>query len=235
MHAELGISVVTSDSDLPANLTGMSLDEELLGDLWQSERTVYGWLRPLLRGVGDISTRDPVSSEDGPALLVGDLHLSEFEEELSSQWPSALGGNERAFRVLSAFRRLMQNAARGSDAGLILLDLGPNLGAINRASLISADYVVIPMSPDLFSLQGPRNLGGTLPVDEDPNRPALLEHYRSLMPLAQEARKPIFHLEPADGAIGSHAVAAHNVYRDLEQLAVAIAERTALHLPSAIR
>jgi hypothetical protein len=72
-------------------------------------------------------------------------------------------------------------------------------------------------------------------VDEDPNRPALLEHYRSLMPLAQEARKPIFHLEPADGAIGSHAVAAHNVYRDLEQLAVAIAERTSLHLPSAIR
>jgi len=39
------------------------------------------------------------------------------------------------------------------------VDLGPNLGSINRAALIAADYVVIPWPPDLFSLQGLRNLG----------------------------------------------------------------------------
>ena len=306
MYADMGINVVASDLDPQANLTAMFLEEERLEHLWESERTVYGWLRPLLRGVGDISDPDPERIEDGPSLLVGDLRLSEFEEELSSQWPNALSGNERAFRVLSAFWRLMQKAAQLCEASLVLMDLGPNLGAINRASLISADYVVIPLSPDLFSLQGLRNLGPTfrrwrrdwkdrldrkpgvqleLPegrmepigyvvmqhgvrldrpvkayekwiaripeeysrqvieqsppdhvtVDNDANRLALLKHYRSLMPLAQEARKPIFHLKPADGAIGSHAVAAANVHRDFKQLALAIAERTAIPLPSGIR
>ena len=37
---------------------------------------------------------------------------------------------------------------------------------------------------------------------------AQLKHYRSLMPLAQEARKPMFLLTPADGALGGHFQAA---------------------------
>src|SRR5580658_7210968 len=53
----------------------------------------------------------------------------------------------------------MQRAAEQAESEMILLDLGPNLGSINRAALIAADYVVVPLSPDLFSLQGLRNLG----------------------------------------------------------------------------
>ena len=45
---------------------------------------------------------------------------------------------------------------------LILLDVGPNLGAINRSALIAADFVAVPLGADLFSLQGLRNLGPTL-------------------------------------------------------------------------
>ncbi len=40
-----------------------------------------------------------------------------------------------------------------SQLGLILIDIGPNLGAINRSVLIATDYVVIPLGADLFSLQ----------------------------------------------------------------------------------
>jgi chromosome partitioning protein len=29
-------------------------------------------------------------------------------------------------------------------------------------------------------------------------------HYQSLMPLAQDARKPMFHLKSADGALSAH-------------------------------
>ncbi len=56
------------------------------------------------------------------------------------------------------------------------------------------------------------------PVDpqNDPYCPALLKRYGGLMPLAQEARKPIFHLKPADGAIGAHALAAQHVYRQFK-------------------
>ena len=43
---------------------------------------------------------------------------------------------------------------------LPLLDLGPNLGAINRAALLAADCLaVVPSAADRFSLQGLRTLG----------------------------------------------------------------------------
>jgi cellulose biosynthesis protein BcsQ len=158
-----------------------------------------------------------------------------------------------------------------ASAEVILVDLGPNLGAINRSALIACDFVAIPLGPDLFSLQGLQNLGPTLrrwrqqweerltknptpdlalppgvikpmgylvlrhsvrldrpvkayerwisripgtyrdavleepegelvSVETGPNCIARLKDYRSLVPLAQEARKPMFFLKPADGA-----------------------------------
>ncbi|WP_341581293.1 AAA family ATPase [Marinobacter metalliresistant] len=44
----------------------------------------------------------------------------------------------------------------------MLIDVGPNLGAINRSALIASEQVVLPLAPDLFSLQGLKNLGPTL-------------------------------------------------------------------------
>ena len=54
---------------------------------------------------------------------------------------------------------------------------------------------------------------------------ATLKHFRSLMPLAQEARKPMFALRPADGAIGGHANAVQDCYRDVRALVREIAQR----------
>lgn len=304
MYADLGYGVLAADLDPQANLTSAFLDEDRLIQLWiddQDEHTIYDFLHPLIRGVGDIS--DPVVErvDDMLGLLVGDLDLSKFEDQLSEVWPKCMDGDERAFRVMSAFWRIIVRAAEQEQADLVLMDLGPNLGAINRAALISVDYVVIPLAPDLFSLQGLRNLGPTLrdwrkrwydrlkrnpaedlplpqgriepagyillqhsvrldrPVkayerwisripdvyreevlDEstndspsvynDPHCLALIKHYRSLMPMAQEVRKPIFHLKPADGAIGAHYNAVQEVYKDFRQLAQELAERIDLNI-----
>ncbi|MBL4620278.1 MAG: hypothetical protein JKX88_09310, partial [Marinicaulis sp.] len=43
-----------------------------------------------------------------------------------------------------------------------LVDLGPNLGALNRAVLASSNYFITPVAPDLFSIQGTENLGDKL-------------------------------------------------------------------------
>jgi chromosome partitioning protein len=43
-----------------------------------------------------------------------------------------------------------------------LIDLGPNLGAINRTVLSGTDLVVIPIAPDPFSIRGTENLGSKL-------------------------------------------------------------------------
>jgi hypothetical protein len=51
------------------------------------------------------------------------------------------------------------------------------------------------------------------------------KHYRSLMPLAMEVRKPMFSLTSADGAIGAHQRNVQQCWLDFEMLARSIADR----------
>jgi cellulose biosynthesis protein BcsQ len=183
-------------------------------------------------------------------------------------------------------------SAEDADAQVVLLDVGPNLGAINRAALVASDYVLFPLAPDLFSVQGLQNLGPRLrtwrtewterrarnpapdlmlpmgkmkplgyvltghggragrpvkayrrwmeripavyrdyvlgsgeaapAVDKDPYCLAQLKNYRSLIPMAQEARKPVFLLKPADGAFGGHQQAVAAARQDFSALAKAV-------------
>ena len=98
----------------------------------------------------------------GLGVVAGDLGLSRFEDQLSSAWPQCLDEREPAFRTTTAFYRAIKHARDAVDDRWAFVDVGPNLGAINRAALIGCDYVVIPLAPDLFSIQGLRNLGPTL-------------------------------------------------------------------------
>ena len=306
MLHDLDYQVLACDLDPQANLTSMFIDEERLEVLWPDRgvrKTIYNSLQPLLDGTGDIKqphletiTQTLLMSE--LSLIVGDLMLASAEDELSSQWPACLDRQARAFRVISALWRILQMAADKQRSEIILVDVGPNLGALNRAALVATDYVIVPLGADLFSLQGLRNLGPTLqnwrnewkdrhdrnpisdlsipdgliqpigyvvqqhsvrlerpvkaydkwvnrmpgeyarnllgdnkgpyaktPTEDGKNALATVKHYRSLVPMAQEARKPIFHLTPADGAIGAHAAAAHGAYKDFKILAEKITER----------
>jgi chromosome partitioning protein len=66
---------------------------------------------------------------------------------------------------------------------------------------------------------------------DDPNVPdnalslGRLKDYRSLIAMAQDARKPMFKLRPGDGAIGGHQGAVSAAYDDFEKLAREIADR----------
>ena len=65
---------------------------------------------------------------------------------------------------------------------------------------------------------------GTRSTEQDPNCLGLLKHYRSLMPMAMEARKPIFKLKPSDGAIGAHTYSVSDCENDFRLLANTILE-----------
>ncbi len=298
MFAELGYRTVFADLDPQANLSSACMTEERLEAIWKlSPRpTIYGAIERLRRGVGDV---DPISPEpiSGSMVLVpGDLQLSELEDDLSQQWPKCLERDERAFRVTTALYRVVASVGHRAGADIAVLDVGPNFGAINRAALIAADYVIVPVAPDLFSMQGLENVGPRLAtwreqwndrrarapkldfelprgemkslgyivsrhsvlaggaakafqrwIDrmpevyrqsfEEPAAPrdldvasdefclAQLKDYRSLMPMAQEAKKPMFLLRPADGAIGGHQGAVRQAYGDFRQLAQRILKR----------
>jgi len=301
MFSELGYTVVAVDLDAQANLTAAFLDEDELESIWEGEKekktsTIYQAIKPLT-AVGDIIKPCIRKITQGLYLITGDVALASFEDLLSDAWPRSLGDPNlyRYFRILTAFWQVAQMTAKDVSADIILVDVGPNLGAINRSALIGSDYVAIPLGADLFSLQGLKNLGPTLrswregwekrvnnwqsPQFEIPkgrmkplgyilqqhsvrlSRPvkaydkwvnrmpavyhevvlhdstaaampsqdreclATLKHYRSLIPMGQEARKPIFHLTSADGAIGSHAQAVQEAYNDFKQLAEKLLER----------
>jgi chromosome partitioning protein len=305
MFADRGKRVLAVDLDPQANLSAFFIDEDKLALLWPEEdslnNTIFTAVHPLLRGVGDVSNPYLEPIQERLALIPGDMQLSRFENDLSVNWSECLDRKERGFRVMSAFWRVIQAGAREHQADIALVDLGPNLGAINRAALISADYVVIPLGPDLFSLKGLRNLGPTLRqwrtewkerfsrnpdrdlivppgemqpigyimlqhsvrldrpaiaygkwiakipayyrkyvldqpvgsplrVENDEHCFAMLKHYRSLMPMAQESRKPMFFLKPSDGAIGAHANAIPEVYADFQLLARKIGKRAGVIL-----
>ena len=302
-YADMGLRVLVADFDPQANLTSMFLDEARLEELWpdgEHADTVLGAVNPIIRGLGDVANPHVESVTERLGLLVGDLGLSGFEDKLSQEWPRCADGREDAFRVTTAFHRMLSRPHEG-EFDLVLIDVGPNLGAINRAALLSAEYVVVPLAPDLFSLQGLRNLGptlrkwrqqwtsrlqnapeglvvptgsmnpagyvvlqhgvrldrpvrayakwihripneyrksvlngppdGSVVVADDPHCLAQLKHYRSLVPMALEARKPIFHLKPADGALGSHFAAAQKCGDDFRDLASAIATACGIDLP----
>ena len=92
----------------------------------------------------------------------GDLRLSNFEDLLGDTWSPARGGSEPALRAQSAIHRYIEFAKERIAADLVLIDLGPNLGALNRAALATSDYFITPVAPDLFSIQGTENLGNKL-------------------------------------------------------------------------
>jgi len=166
MYASLRKRIVIIDLDPQANLTAAFLDEDKIEAIWNQQgsgSTIYQCVKPLT-GVGDIAEPILQNIATDLYLLPGDVNLSGYEDALSAEWPNSMGDNNlyRPMRILSSFWQVMQMAAQKVQADIILVDIGPNLGAINRSVLVSTDYVIIPLGADLFSLQGLKNLGPTL-------------------------------------------------------------------------
>ena len=62
----------------------------------------------------------------------------------------------------------------------------------------------------------------------DQNCLGTIKHYRSLIPMAQEVRKPIFALTYADGAIGGHSSADREAYKNFRRLAMLVCDKIGL-------
>lgn len=301
--------VLVVDLDPQANLTSLFLDDDRLEELWpegEHTETVMGAISPMLEGTGDVGAPhlEAIEDSDGRiALVAGDLGLGTFEAKLAESWPRILDRQVDALRVTTALYRLTRRAAAEHEADVVFVDVGPNLGSLNRAALLAVGHVLVPLVPDLFSMQGLRNLGPTLrdwraewatrverfpnprvPLPQAPMLPAgyivqqlslrrgtssprayarwsaripseyarhvlgealddptartpdpaclaRLKHYRSLMLMAMEARKPIFALRSADGALGAHLAAVRDCEADFVRLVRQIEARVPEEAP----
>lgn len=178
MLADMGYKALAGDLDPQANLTAAMLSEERREAIWGDDGAAAGsggtifecvkglreggdWQPPAIQRVGGQFDR----FGGGIGLIPGDLALAEFEDTLAAAWRKATGTGaaaRRALRILAAFATAMQAGARQMGAAIILVDVGPNLGAINRSALIASDYVIVPLGSDLLALQGLRKLGPAL-------------------------------------------------------------------------
>ncbi len=166
MFARLEKQVVIFDLDPQSNLTATFLNEDEIESACNQQdqgSTIYNCVSPLA-GVGDIVRPVLRNITDNLYLLPGDMRLSDYESVLSEAWPASMDDSRlyQPMRILSSFWQVIQMAANQIEAEIVLIDIGPNLGAINRSVLISTDYAVIPMGTDIFSLQGLKNLGTAL-------------------------------------------------------------------------
>jgi len=297
MYRDLGLEVVVADLDPQAKLTAAFLEEDNLEDRWLVANTVSRSEAHLVEEIGEMMR--PQEIEEQLTLLTGNMSLLAFEDELSKVWH--LPANEHTYEVLSAFWQYLQQAATIQNANIVLMDLGSNLGAINRAALIAADYVIVPLIPDLLSVLSLKHLGralqqwreqwkrrrehnaavklplghmsalgyvifqqpiklylgansyskwmmeiprvyhevilndffeeNTFSLKDDPHCLQVFKTYYSLKSMAIEVRKPIFHLKPADGALGAYGDLVPTAYREYQQLAKNIAKRAGIVLP----
>jgi cellulose biosynthesis protein BcsQ len=163
MLSELGIKTIAIDLDPQSNLTSMFLTDDRLEAIYENESpiTVLDAIMPIVNGDKAIPAHIE-KINDNLGLVIGNLALSTFEDTLSDAWLKCLNSEVYSFRITSIFKTIIDEVSRRFNAEIVLIDVGPNLGAINRAVTISSDYILMPVASDLFSLQGIKNLGTTL-------------------------------------------------------------------------
>lgn len=297
---DLGERVLLVDLDPQSALTATCVSEQRMEELWPDQdehpETILGSIQHLFRGIPRVSRPHVEDLREGLALVPGDLRLSMFEDLLSSAWAGGPRTDSSASFVFSAFQAAMNSAAEHHAADVVLIDVGPNLGAITRSALLAADFVITPLAPDLYSVESLHDLGETFdrwregpeywrrenkntdkslyagrvrplgyvvahgivrlqspvrsyakwlarlpeayhhgllgevapsitPTTEDPWCLGVMRNYQSLMLLARDAQKPMFHLKPGDGAIGAHMEAVLRCREDFDRLAKSILAR----------
>lgn len=192
MLASKGKRVLMVDADPQCNLTGVVLglnpewpdDEDEIAllddadteygetqaqveDFWTTnfERTLFGALKPafdseprLLQAVECLQ----VEGREGLFLLPGHLRLGEYEVSLGIA--QELAGSMPALRNLpGAIYFLLKQTAEALNADYVIIDMSPSLGAMNQNMVAVSDLLIVPTSPDFFSIMALQSLARVLP------------------------------------------------------------------------
>lgn len=162
--AKLGYKTAIIDLDPQCNLTRLALGEEYyLKNLFSSqEKTVYDMLRGVVEGGSDIDLSVkllPVQASRNLFLLKGDINLSAYEALLINAYGQAAAGQRIGYFQTSAIDRFLREKGLNEEFDIFVIDTSPSLGLLNQVILLGADYFVVPMMPDAFSVQGIENLG----------------------------------------------------------------------------
>lgn len=191
--AQKGNRVILVDADPQCNLTGVVLglnpewpedtdeaveeneatDQEYAStqqraaDFWEEnfDRTIFGALQPAFNSEPKLI--DPVEcvtvdGVDGLYLLPGHIRFGEYEVSLGIA--QELAGSISSMRNLpGAIYYLLTQTAEALNADYVLIDMSPSLGALNQNLVTISDLLIVPTSPDFFSIMALQSLSQVLP------------------------------------------------------------------------
>lgn len=155
--------VLFLDVDPQANSTQMMVPDELWLDYYGEEAskpTIMNYLEPIVEGDSGLQFIEEVYSSQSNRfnvdLIPGHPSLSIIEDIFSDAWNKSLGGDIGGFRRTNWLRQMKDHYFDKYD--LMVIDVGPSLGALNRSILLNTDYILTPMGSDIFSLIGISNI-----------------------------------------------------------------------------
>lgn len=156
--------VLLIDADPQCNSTTYLLDDEdFLNVYYESDFfTINDIVYPLkTRGAYIEKKKIEIIKSKGFGIdvIAGSPKLASSEDFLSGDWKDIKAGEIRGIRSNMLFFDLLQ---KNNEYDYVFFDMGPSLGAINRAILLACDYFITPMSSDLFSLLALENIGTSL-------------------------------------------------------------------------
>jgi chromosome partitioning protein len=161
-----GNKVCMVDLDPQTNLTMNTIGEARQDDLFNGAiKNIYDVLKGLESGTSDIDTSVKpyfIGGSDNFALIPGSLNLAQFEGNiLNTAMLETSRGAERGFRVVSAINRYLDSLSSAYDFDLFLIDTSPSLGVLNQTIILGSDFFVVPVNPNIYSVQGIENIGKT--------------------------------------------------------------------------
>lgn len=130
-----------------------------------ADANIYTALKPVF--MGEPKPLEPVEciqleGNSNLYLLPGSIELASYESELGVA-QSLLGAFGSQVNLPGAIYALLSRTAERHNIDVIIVDVSPSLGAINQNIVCISDYVIIPCSPDYFSVMALRSLAKILP------------------------------------------------------------------------
>ena len=164
----MGKRVLLVDTDSQCNLSLYALGKEKFDEFYSSgnKNNIKDALEPAFKSkpkLIDAVECIPIRRNENLFLLPGHLDLSENEVQLglSFQLTESVGALKN---LPGAFNYLFEKTAEKYHIDYVLIDMNPSLSSINQDLIISADYFLVPTSPDMFSYMAIRSLSNVLPA-----------------------------------------------------------------------
>ncbi|MFA6526552.1 MAG: AAA family ATPase [Candidatus Buchananbacteria bacterium] len=163
--AKKGYRTVLADLDPQCNLSRLALGDDYYEKTLFSaaEKDIYDVLKGVIEGGSDIDLNVPfipvANSSGNLSLLKGSVNFSLYENLLVSAFGQAAAGQQLGYFQTSAIDRFLRERGMRDEIDIFVIDTSPSLSLLNQVIFLGADYFVVPMMPDAFSVQGIENLG----------------------------------------------------------------------------